>query len=347
MFQVAVGSSDGYNAVMSWDMIGHEWAIEFLEHSFAKGSVRQAYLIMGPDRVGKRTMAIRLAQRLMCEDPESGPCRQCSSCRQIAERRHPDLHVLEAEEIDGTLKVDQVREVQRQIALAPYQASNRVVLGLRAHEMSASAANALLKTLEEPPDKVIIILTARSEQALLPTMVSRCELLNLRPVPQQTLVDGLRQRLTGEKADLLGPLAAGLPGLALALARDEEALQARQDALAKLVELLSAGRIERFKFVADFTRGRDLAANRRKALDLLEVWLSFWRDVMLRSFGAQVPLSNPDQAEQIEGITRRLSDRMTARVVSEIEASVDGINRNANLQLCLENLMLHLPRLTS
>lgn len=332
---------------MSWDIIGNHWAIEFLERNILAGTVRQAYLITGPDHIGKRTLAVRLAQRLLCSAPADGPCRQCSPCRQIADRQHPDLHYLEAEEVDGTLKVETIRELQRQISLAPYQADQRVVLIMRAHELSPGAANALLKTLEEPPGKVVLVLSARSEQSLLPTLVSRCEVLALRPVPQQKLIEGLRQRMPGEQARLLGSLAAGLPGSALNLAQDDEALGARQEALATLEQLLVGNRIVRFEFAESLTSGRDLTANRRTILDLLQIWLSLWRDVMLRRFGAQVALANPDQVDRIDRIAQEISPAQAQQIVSKIQGVMIGVTRNANLQLSMESLLLTFPYLST
>jgi DNA polymerase-3 subunit delta' len=342
---VAGSRAHDYNATMSWKIIGNAWAVNFLERNISAGTDRQAYLITGPDSIGKRTLAIQLAQRLMCTTPDDGPCCRCSSCRQIAELQHPDLHPLVSEEVDGTLKVESVREMQRQISLAPYQAERRVVLVFRAHEMSPSAANALLKTLEEPPAQVVLILTARSEQSLLPTMVSRCEVLSLRPVPQEELIEGLSQQLPSEKATLLGSLAAGLPGLALGLASDEAALTARHEAMETLNGLLGKSRIERFEFVEEITKGRDLSASRRRVLDLLEVWLSLWRDVMLQRYGAQVALANPDQDEKIRRIAGKIESGQAASIVTDIQGIMTGVTKNANLQLSMESLMLNLPYL--
>ena len=329
---------------MSWDFVGNSWAVKFLENSIAAGTSHQAYLITGPDGIGKRTLAIRLAQRLLCVQPGDGPCRQCEPCRQIAEGQHPDFHRLEAEQIDGTLKVEAVREMQHQIALAPYQAQRRVVLILRAHELSQSAANALLKTLEEPPSQVVLILTARSEQSLLPTLVSRCEQITLRPVPPARIIEELGPELGTELASLLGALSAGLPGIAFSLAKDEAALQARQNALKDLASMLAADRIGRFAFAEELTKGRDLAASRRRVLDLLQVWLSFWRDVMLSSFGAEVDLANPDQKHQIHSVAKQISKARSAEIVAKIEAVMTGVTQNANLQLSMESLLLSLPK---
>lgn len=329
---------------MSWEFIGNSWAVDFLEKNIAAGNSHQAYLICGPDSIGKRTLALQLSQRLLCDHPQDGPCRQCEPCRQTAQKRHPDFHWLEADEVDGTLKVEAIREMQRQIALAPYQAYHRVVLILRAHEMSQSAANALLKTLEEPPSQVVLILTARSEQSLLPTLVSRCEQITLRPVPQAQIFEALQPDMGPEKAKLLGSLSAGLPGIALRLAADGTALPARLDALSKLEDMMAADLIGRFSFADELTKGRDLALNRRRVLDLLEVWLSFWRDVMLTSYGAEVELANPDKQAAISEIAGQVSSAQAAEIVTKTASVMTGVTQNANLQLSMETVLLSLPK---
>lgn len=335
----------GYNEPMAWDMIGHTWATGFLEEQLAQGSLHHAYLFTGPDGVGKGTLGLRLAQAVLCTESGAGPCRECRACKRVARRAHPDLHVLEAESTAGTLKVDQVREMRRQVSLAPYEGGSHVVLLLRCHEMSREAANALLKTLEEPPAKVLLILTARSAEALLPTLVSRCEVMPLRPVPQSELVAGLQRHFPEDKAELLGALAAGRPGIALSLAEDEGALEVREEDLGALYDAIGSDRIDRFRLAAEWAPNRDRSAEKRRILRALETWLSLWRDVLLRAFGARVPLGNPDQRERVEKMAGSLAPGKAAAATEAIADAMGGILRNANLQLSLEALLLDLPYL--
>src|SRR5687767_3523231 len=137
----------------NWNMLGHEWAVDMLYQHVARGEARHAYLFCGPPGLGRRTLALRFAQALNCETPIAAgiPCRECRNCKQIEAMRHPDMNVVQAEAEGGTLKVDQVREVQRALSLKPYQSKHRVALFLRFQEANDNAANALLKTLEEAP----------------------------------------------------------------------------------------------------------------------------------------------------------------------------------------------------
>src|SRR4030065_2089299 len=140
---------------MDWGMIGHEWAVKLLAEHVALGHDRHAYLFTGPSGVGRRTLALRFAQGLNCQHPPvpGQPCRTCSACKRIEQMHHPDLMVVEAEREGETLKIDQIRELQHTLSLAPYEARYRLALLLRFEEAHPSAANAMLKTLEDPPSR--------------------------------------------------------------------------------------------------------------------------------------------------------------------------------------------------
>jgi DNA polymerase-3 subunit delta' len=339
----AGGLTDGYNANMSWDVIGHDWIVETLVRQLAAGELRQAYLFSGPKGVGKRTLALRFAQTILCESDRAAPCLACKPCRQLAARELPDAHWLQAEEAGATLKIEQVRELQRHISLAPYEGLYRFAFIIRAHEMSDEAANALLKTLEEPPPQVILFLTARSPEALLPTLVSRCQVLPVRPVPPRDLVEGLTDRIGPEKAQLVGSLAGGRPGVALSLALDAEALDSRQRDLDDLVAALSGSRIDRFQLVHQMTPGKDRSAERIRVQTALATWLSFWRDMLLTAFGVDRPLVNPDRAAEVERLAGSYSADQVAVGARALQQTLADIDRNANLSLAMEALFLQLP----
>ena len=177
----------------NWNLLGHEWAVDMLRQHVARGDIRHAYLLSGSPGIGKRTLALRLAQALNCEKPISAgtPCFTCRTCKQIDSMAHPDLTIIQAETEGGTLKVEQVRDIQRTLNLKPYQSQYRVAIFLRFHEANANAANALLKTLEEAPSHAILILTAENPEQLLPTINSRCEILRLRPLPIEAITNDL------------------------------------------------------------------------------------------------------------------------------------------------------------
>jgi len=196
---------------MNWDMIGHEWAVDLLKEHVIQDRPRHAYLLTGPLGIGRRTLALRLAQAINCPQPYAPgePCKICRVCTQIERMQHPDLSIIVAEQRGTVLKVEQVREVQRSLSLKPYETRYRVALLLHFEEANPSAANALLKTLEEPGPQVVLILTAESAESLLPTIVSRCEVLRLRPLLIEQVAQALHNRwdIPVERALLLASIS--------------------------------------------------------------------------------------------------------------------------------------------
>ncbi len=328
---------------MTWDILGHEWAAELLKEHVAHQTFRHAYLFTGPQGVGRRTLALRFAQALNCPQPiaPGEPCRTCRTCLQIENMRYPDLDVVQSEFQGANLKIDQVREIQSRLALAPYQGRYRVAIFLRFEEATAGASNALLKTLEEPPERVILILTAESGESLLPTIVSRCELLRLRPLRIDIVQQGLETRwgLPADEARLLAHLSGGRIGYAIALHKSPELLEQRKTLLDDHQRLLVSSRVERFAYV------EKLASDKDRLIRALEIWQSLWRDVFLRASGSQSPLANLDRLEDIENLAGRLEVEVAANMVTSLQSKLSLLEKNVNPRLASEVLMLELPRL--
>ncbi len=325
-----------------WQVFGHDWAVEMLHGHVAHAALRHAYLITGPSGVGRRTLAIRLAQALNCQTPSAPgvPCRTCRSCKQVEAGQNIDLMVIQAEHEGGTLKVEQVREVQKFLSLKPYQSAYKIVIFLRFQEANQNAANALLKTLEEAPSYGLLLLTADNAEQLLPTIVSRCEILRLRPVSVGASQSFLETRgLDAEKARLLAHLSDGRPGYALRLAEDDKTLDFRAEKLDDLRRLLAAPARERFGYAEKLAKDKD--ALRRS----LFLWLSWWRDVLLRAAGAATALTNIDRAEEIESVATQISLPEARKTTQAIENAIEKLEKNVNARLLVEVTLMDWPRL--
>ncbi len=334
---------------MTWRIIGNTWAADLLEHHIAQGQVRHAYLITGPGGIGKRTLAHDFARALLCSEPPSGGefCKMCRSCVLIEDMAHPDLHVVVPEPGKAGLLVDDVRGLQRKIALTPVEGDRRIAFLPDFDRATDNAANALLKTLEEPPGNVVFLLTASDQESLLPTIVSRCEVIRLRSVNQETLKDALiAQGYSADEAALLAGVSAGLPGRALAMGEDKAAQEERVERLDDLMELLSSDITGRLAYVEPLiSRKDDLQVKRDRTLQLLETWLSFWRDLLIVSSGAEATRGNPDRADDVEQIADRLSLQQVSSLIHLIQDTMNSLEMNANIRLVMENLVLKFPRL--
>ena len=328
---------------MSWNVLGHEWAETLLKQHIAKGQVRHAYLLTGPAGVGRRTLAVRFAQALNCEQPlaPGEPCGVCRICRQIERMQHADLSVVEAEVMGGTLKVDQVRELQHSLSLTAYEANYRVALLLRFEEAHLSAQNALLKTLEEPADRVILLLTADSAENLLPTIVSRCEVLRLRPLSVERLMAALQQgwQMPLEEARLLAHLSSGRTGKALFYHQHPEALESRREWVEDFFRLLDSSLRERMVYADSFRK-----KEREEIREIYRVWLSLWRDVLLAASGAEAPLINLEKESAIRAVAGSVGAHAGYACAAGMEQGLQRLDQNLNRQLLTEVLLMDWPR---
>jgi DNA polymerase-3 subunit delta' len=337
-------TDEGQGRLENWGLIGHEWAVEMLKQQITHGSLRHAYLFTGPSGLGRRTLALRLAQALNCSSlaAPGEPCRTCRTCRQIDAMQYPDLAIVQADKEGGVLKVEQVRALRQSLVLKPYQGRYRLALFLRFQEANANAANALLKTLEEAPAHVILVLTADNAEGLLPTIVSRCERLRLRPLPVESVETALAARgASTDQARLLAHLSGGRPGAAFRMMADPSTLDFRRRRLNELLSLLPATRVEKFAYAERLSDRRKEDEERFR--DTLLIWVSFWRDVLVRAAGSAAPLVNLDRLAEIETLSGRLGVAGSRLAVTRTELAVEQLEKNVNARLVAEVLLLDLP----
>lgn len=334
-----------------WGITGHEWAVEQLRLSIGGGTDAHAYLISGAAGIGKALLALRLAQALVCEVSPGDPCLACRTCRRVERGNHPDVRLagmatqaagLKPDEAarQKELKIATVREWQRDLALRPYEANRRVLILHDAERLNEEASNAMLKTLEEPPPYATLILVANSTD-LMPTIVSRCRALRLRPLPRRQVAEALSARgVTADDAALLAAWSGGRVGWALQMLERPEEIARRDEQLQTLLALGAGGAGMRW---AEQRAKEYRGGEQELVFAWLELWQGWWRDVLLTAAGSPEGVVNIDRRRELaEAAGRQPLDEAHA-FVARIGRSAQQLRENGNPQLVLENLVLHLP----
>jgi DNA polymerase III subunit delta' len=318
-----------------WQVIGHTWAVDLLQRSLASQRLAHAYLITGPDHIGKTHLALEFAAALNCNGDEA-PCHRCTACHKTTQGTHPDVQVIEPEGV--RLKIDQIRRLQYDLALSPHEGRRRVCVISQFERATTEAANALLKTLEEPPRHVVLILTATDASLLLPTIVSRCQILPLRSVPTPIVEAALRERIADEgRVQLVAALAGGRVGWALQAIQEPALLEQRQDDARQMLQVLRHGRARRIQQA-------EALATREDVQDMLHTWQLCWRDVILLQHNCQELLANTDLYQELAQIAISSSPEQASAAWQSTRTVLDQLENNVNARLAIEVMCLSWPR---
>ena len=318
------------------DIIGHQEMIQTLRHAVQRDRVAHAYLFMGPSGIGKATVAESFAGSLLCDEPRDGEaCGLCRSCRQQSGGNHPDLYRLRP---SGTsIKIEQIRELQRQVQFKPYQSRRQVILMEMVEAMTTEAANCFLKTLEEPVGETVFLLLTNQPQTLLPTILSRCQQLTFRPLSQREVAEGLLKlcHLDSEQAGKLAALTGGSLGLAVRLADGSE----RWDARNRVLEMVQ--RFPEMQKAQALSMAEELSSDRAAALESLGLMLLWFRDLLVYHYTSDPGLlMNRDVLDKLVRQSACYAPTGLVAILEDIKQAKDHIEGNANTRLTLEVLML-------
>lgn len=329
-----------------WQVWGQEQAVAFLERSLRQGYLSHAYLFVGPKQVGKGTLALELAKAINCQGPEA-PCGECRSCRRIAAGNCADVTFIAPGEASGNgaktqIGIDQVRELQRWAALEPFEGKRRVFIIDGAESLSAEASDALLKVLEEPPAAVLLILLTADEESLTPTIRSRCQRVEVRPLPPGA-IEGILTRNYGvdeERGRLLARLSRGRLGWALAARANDSLLRERSEEIHRFLALAESSIEERFSFASALAAR--FASSREQVFETLSLWLDIWRDLLLIRAGLGPQTTTAAHEKAVVRVASRYSISQLKGFMDSLLAARQELEDNANPRLALEVLMLRL-----
>lgn len=318
-------------------LIGNEPVKQSLRTALATGRLAQALLFSGPSGVGKRQFALTLAKTLNCQTPRDDDCcDRCPPCRQIERGEFLDVMLIEPE--TRILKIDQIRRLVEDALYKPFQGRARVFLLDPADTMNEQAANALLKTLEEPPPTSFFILITTRAHQLLPTIRSRCQHYRFRPLTVAEVEEFLRQRFHRPDSEirLLARLAQGQIGRALAL--DLSVYEAMRREIIELLGLLTSGHRVRLLRAAEYLGRRLTREECEQRLDLLTGLLADLARLAERADPSS--LINLDVADRLSPLADKLGWERIVRLNDRVEKFRRDLQRNIHRQIALENLFL-------
>ena len=344
---------------MPWKTLGQDHLIARLQPALEQRRESHAYLLTGPPHVGKLTLAREIAQAVNCLSSSSPPleggtiggvpCGVCVQCQRIADGHHADVRVVDLEftrRVEGrdnvtAITINAIRELERTVNLNPFEGARTVIIIDGAASMGPEAANALLKTLEEPPPGVLFLLLAEDEDALLSTIRSRCQTLPLLPMSRRDMLDYLAQQrgATETDADMLYRLSRGCLGWALRALDDPQLLEQRQADLERMREAVGAGLDTRFGYANEVASL--FGSNRPAARELLSLWLRWWRDLLLVKEGADEYLHNADHADALRAHAATLTTSQIAAFIRRLLETMAALDANVSPRLALETLMLN------
>ena len=319
------------------DIIGQEQLKEHLQNAISMNKVSHAYIINGERSSGKEFIARIFAMTLQCEKGETEPCGECHSCKQAMSNNQPDIIYI-GHEKPNTIGVEDIRgQINNDIGIKPYSSPRKIYIMNEGEKMTVQAQNALLKTLEEPPEYAVILILTTNVEALLPTILSRCVVLNMKPVPDAQVKKYLMEELgvPDYKANICVAFARGNIGKAKLLASSEEFEKVKDEAIT-LVKYINDMEIN--EIVKAIKKITEYKFDVNDYLDILSVW---YRDVQLYKATKDInSLIFKDELQQI----RRVADRSTYEgietIVNALQQAKRRLEANVNFDLTMELLLL-------
>ncbi len=319
------------------DIIGQEQIKEHMRNALSTGKVSHAYIINGEKSSGKEFIARVFAMALQCERGETEPCQECHSCKQALSDNHPDI-IRVMHEKPNSISVDDIRaQVNNDVVIKPYSGPHKIYIINEAEKMTIQAQNALLKTLEEPPEYTVILLLTSNIDSLLPTILSRCVVWNMKPVADELVKKFLMQEMEvpDYKADVCVAFARGNIGRAKALASSEEFENVKAEALSLLKYIQD---MELSEIIAAVKKITEYKLEINDYLDIIAIW---YRDALL--FKATRDVNHLVFREELPALRRtaqRSSYEGIETIIKALEKAKKRLDANVNFELTMELLML-------
>lgn len=316
------------------DIIGQQKQLAALGAALANGRLHHAYLFLGPEGVGKHLVAVALAKALHCDETENDFCDRCVNCRRIAEGNHPDVRVIEPLSGKKEIGIQQIRDLERELNYRSFTGKRKIAVIDPATLLNLSSQNALLKTLEEPPQDSLIVLIAANEGGLLPTLRSRCLRRSFAPLTRHEIAGFLQSHhgMKGTDAEFIAALSMGSIGVALGLDKTE-LVEKRKIWTGMLTSLKTRD------YRSAMAAAETLAAARDEALNFLKWTESWYRDLLVYSVALDSKdLVNLDMESQIAQQSSHQGIAPTLHALAQTAGAAARIQRNLNRRMVLEKM---------
>jgi DNA polymerase-3 subunit delta' len=317
-----------------FELVGNEFAVEAFKKAYDNNKVSHAYIITGPDGIGKSVLAMYMAAVILCRRDDK-PCGECPSCIKIKNGNHTDVKVVSSR--GKSIGVDDIRDLIDEVYTKPYEGDKKVVIIKNADTVTVQGQNAILKTLEEPSEHTTIIMLVENMNLILETIQSRCQVLRLGRISAEKIKKYLTgQGISPDKASTAANLSDGILGNAL-MFLDEKFMKLREDVINAGREMVRLNLLDVLKYVDFFLHNKD------KIDSILDILTSWYRDIiMLKLIKDKKLLINADHYELLVEESQILSYNKLDSIINIINSSREKINQNVNFQLTIEVMLLNI-----
>lgn len=318
------------------EILGNEKIIKTLKNSVINGTLSHSYILDGNEKMGKKSIAFAFSKLLLCERKGESPCEECSSCKSFNTKNNPDFFFIKPEK--NKINVSQIRDnVIKNIETKPFKYKYKVFVIDKAHDMTVQAQNAILKSIEEPPDFAIFILLSQNYNSFLPTILSRCILFKIKPITTQKIEEFLKKcDVDSEKANAYAVFSKGSIGLSLELLKDASFIDFRKQATNDIEKLDKMNLLEMYEYI------KRLEDDKKNIGKVIDMFLFAYRDALVfKEIGDGEVMIQKDTAY----ISKDIAKSSTKNIIEKIQKLLDTkvyLEQNANFNMAMECLFLKL-----
>ncbi|NLX62740.1 MAG: DNA polymerase III subunit delta' [Tissierellia bacterium] len=323
------------------NIYGHEKTIKALKRIIEKDNVFHTYLFVGEEAIGKRLVALTFAKTLLCKQSSTEPCNSCISCLKFDSFNHPDLELIEPEK--GLIKKEVIDKLIKSMSISPLESRRKIIIIDDCHLMGMEAQNALLKTLEEPPSYVNILLITSNTKNLIPTIISRAQVIKFNPVENEKIVDLLVSKYGKDKgeASFIAHFTKGSIGKSIDLCKSQDFFDLRQSTLDHVHSIIKGDRLNIFNSIDFFIENKD------QINEIMDIILFWFRDLLIfKETGNLDLILNRDKIQLLSSETFLDIEKING-IIDNIMDTKRIIEHNVNFQLAIETMLLNMQEVNS